>query len=378
MAYLLTEEQRDLKKLIGDFMKGEVKPLIPEVDESGEFPVALYKKAFELGFHMLEIPEEYGGSGLDHETIGVLLEEMGYTEPGFAITLLCTALAYKCVLLGGTDKQKMYVSDLLSEGGFGAFCLTEPNSGSDAASLRTSYKKDGEFYVINGSKCFVTNGGYADVYIVFATKEKALGPKGISAFIVEKGTPGLEIGNHENKMGLRFSNTCDIFLTDVSVPAENLLGEEGKGFHIAMAGLDEGRLNNASIAVGLAQAALDEAIAYAKERKTFGKPIIKHQMIQTILADMATNVEAARQLVRYGMYALENNMPDTSKLASMSKYFCSDAAMKVTTDAVQILGGYGYSREYPVEKMMRDAKIFQIFEGTNQIQRMVVAREISK
>lgn len=377
MGVILTEEQQDIVGLIDDFMKNEVKPYIKEYDESGEFPVDLYQKAFDLGFHMLEIPEAYGGSGFDHQTTGVCLETMVYTDPGFAITILCSSLAFKCVLIGGTEKQKKYMSDLLIDGGYGAFCLTEPNAGSDAASLKTKYRREGDEFVIYGNKCFVTNGQFADVFIVFATKDRSLGAKGVSAFIVEKDRPGIHIGGHENKMGLRLSNTCEVAFDEVRIPAENLLGEEGKGFHISMAGLDVGRLNNACIAVGIAQAALDEAIAYAKERVQFGKPIIKQQAVQMMLADMAIQTEAARQLVRSGMYKADLGMKIT-KEASMAKTYCSDTAMKVTTDAVQVFGGYGYSKEYPVEKMMRDAKIFQIFEGTNQIQRTVIAREISK
>lgn len=337
----------------------------------------IYQKAFELGFHLLDIPEEYGGSGLDHESFGVLLEEMGYHDPGFAITILTSPLALKCVLLGGNEEQKAKVAGILADGGLGSFCLTEPGSGSDAAAMRTTYRQDGDSYVLNGTKCFVTNGEYADVYIVFATKDRSLGSKGISAFIVEKDTPGLVIGKHESKMGLRLSNTCEIALDEVRIPAENLLGEEGKGLRIAMGGLDDGRLNNACISTGICQAALDASVKYAKERETFGKPIIKHQAVQMLLGDMAMYTEAARQLVRSGMYAL-NQGQSVTMLASIAKALCSDAAVKIATDAVQIFGGYGYSKEYPVEKMMRDAKIFQIFEGTNQIQRTVIARELAR
>lgn len=377
MAVILNEEQLSLKKLVRDFMSAELKPSLHDIDESGEFPVDIYKKAFELGLHMLDIPEEYGGSGLDHQTFGILLEEMGYHDPGFAITILCSSLALKCALIGGTDEQKRHVSDILIEGGFGCFCLTEPNSGSDAAALRTRYRREGDSFVLDGNKCFVTNGQFADVFIVFATMDHTLGAKGISAFIVEKGCPGLTVGKHENKMGLRLSNTCDVTLEEVRIPAANLLGEEGKGFRIAMAGLDVGRLNNASIAVGLCQAALDQAVKYAKERVTFGVPIIRHQAIQMILGDMAMYTEASRQLVQSGMCKCDANMK-ISMEASMAKAFCSDSAVKVTTDAVQVFGGYGYSKEYPVEKMMRDSKIFQIFEGTNQIQRTIIARELGR
>lgn len=377
MKDFLTEEQKDLKDLIGLFMKKEVKPVIHQYDESGEFPVELYNKAFDLGFHCLDIPIEYGGSGLDHTTMGVLLEEMGYTDPGFAISILCTSLAMHCVLLGGNEEQKRHVCNTLAAGAFGAFCLTEPDSGSDSAALRTNYYRDGDEFVLNGSKCFVTNGQEAKIFIVFATKDRRLGAKGISAFIVERDTPGLVIGRHENKMGLRLSNTTDMSLMDVRIPVSNLLGEEGTGLHIALGGLDEGRLNNAAIATGICQAALDAAVEYAKERKSFGKPIIKHQAIQMILGDMAMLTEASRLLVYSGMQVMDEGKRAT-KEASIAKAFCGDAAVKVTTDAVQVLGGYGYSKEYPVEKMMRDSKIFQIFEGTNQIQRIVIARELEK
>ena len=377
MSIKLTEEQLELKELIGSFMEKEVKPHLRELDASGEFPVELYKKAFELGFHCLAIPEEYGGSGLDQVTMGVLLEEMGYTDPGFAITMLCTALALKCVLIGGNEAQKKKVCDIIVPGGFGSFCLTEPGNGSDSVAMRTSYRKEGDSYVLNGTKCFVTNGQEAGVFIVFATKDRSLGAKGISAFIVERGTPGLTVGKHEDKMGLRLSNTTDVALDEVRVPADCLLGEEGKGMHIALAGLDEGRLNNAAIATGICRAALDAAVDYAKQRTSFGVPIIRHQAIQMLLADMAIKTQAAQLLVHSGMELLDEGKK-ASKEASMAKAFCGDAAVEVATNAVQVFGGYGYSREYPVEKMMRDSKIFQIFEGTNQIQRVVIARALEK
>lgn len=377
MGILLNEEQRELKELIGSFMVNEVKPRLRELDESGEFPVELYKKAFDLGFHCLDIPEAYGGSGLDHTTMGVLLEEIGYTDPGFAITILCTSLALKCVLIGGNEAQKQKVCDIIVPGGFGSFCLTEPGSGSDSVALRTTYRKEGDSYVLNGTKCFVTNGQEASVFIVFATKDRSLGAKGVSAFIVERGTAGLSIGKHEDKMGLRLSNTTDVALSDVRIPADCLLGEEGTGMHIALAGLDAGRLNNAAIAAGICRSALDAAVEYARQRISFGVPIIRHQAIQMMLADMAIQAEASQLLVYNGMQLLDAGKKAT-KEASMAKTFCGDAAVNVATNAVQVLGGYGYSKEYPVEKMMRDSKIFQIFEGTNQIQRIVIARQLEK
>jgi len=375
MATILTPEQQDLKELVKKFMEKEVKPYVKEYDESGEFPIELYKKGFELGFHLLDIPEEFGGSGLDHKTMCVVLEEMGKVEPAYAITMLCTSLALECVLGAGTKEQIKLFSDRLVPGAFGGFCLTEPNAGSDAGALRTTAVKDGNYYILNGRKCFATNGEYADVFVIFATVDRSLGTKGITAFLVEKEYPGLSVGKHEDKMGLRLSNTCDIILDDVRVPAANLLGKEGEGFKIAMKGLDPGRIHNAAISTGLSQAAINEAVKYAKERVQFGKPIIKNQAIQFMLADMEMQTEAGRQLT-YNAAALLDAGLKATKEASMAKCFCADNAMRVTTDAVQILGGYGYSREYPVEKMMRDAKIFQIFEGTNQIQRMIIAGQM--
>lgn len=373
----LTEDQKELKGLIHNFMQEEVKPYISQYDESGEFPVEIYRKAFNLGFHTLHIPEEYGGSGLDFTTMGVLLEEMGYTESSFALTMLAIGTPVECVLRAGTEEQKKRMCDLVIPGGFAALCLTEPSCGSDAAALRTTYKIEGDEVVINGTKTFVTNAQESELFVVLATKDRSLGSKGISAFMLEKGTPGLIVGKHENKMGLRLSNTCEVVLDNVRVPASTLIGEEGKGLRIALGALDPGRLYNAAIATGICQAALDESVAYAKMRTSFGKPLIEHQAMQMMLADMAIKTEASRQLVRLGMAKLDAGL-NATKEASMAKTFCSDSAVQVTTDAVQVFGGYGYSKEYPVEKMMRDSKIFQIFEGTNQIQRLVIARGLAK
>lgn len=375
---ILTEDQIALKKLVRDFTVQKLKPQIREFDESGEFPIDIYKESFALGFHVLNIPEEFGGSGLSYTDMVIALEEMAKVDSGFGITMLCTSLALKCVLLAGTKEQIQFFSDILIPGAFGAFCLTEPGSGSDASRLRTTATKDGDDYILNGTKCFVTNGAYADVFIVFATVDRKLGPEGVTAFILTKDLPGITIGKHENKMGLRLSNTCDVALDRVRVPQSNRLGEEGDGFKIAMAGLDIGRVYNAALAVGLAQSAIDESVKYAKERVQFGKPLLQHQAIAFMLADMQIGTEAARQLVWNAMVLADSGVQNISLEASCAKCFAGDNAVKVTTDAVQIFGGYGYSKEYPVEKMMRDAKIFQIFEGTNQIQRMVVAREMAK
>lgn len=377
MDFLLTEDQRDLRDLIRQFMLEEVKPHIAEYDESGEFPVEIYQKAFELGFHALHIPEEYGGSGLDFTTMGILLEEMGRIDSGFALTMLATGTPIEMVLRAGTEEQKKRMSDLVISGGFAALGLTEPNCGSDAAALRSTYRIEGDTVVLNGTKTFVTNAQEACLFLMCATKDRSLGSKGITAFMLERDTPGLIVGKHENKMGLRLSNTCDVVMDEIRVPLSTMVGPEGKGLSIAMGALDPGRLYNAAIATGICQAALDESVAYAKVRTSYGKPLIEHQAMQVLLADMAIKTEASRQLVRYGMARLDAGL-DATKEASMAKTFCSDSAVQVTTDAVQVFGGYGYSKEYPVEKLMRDSKIFQIFEGTNQIQRITIAKQLAK
>ena len=378
MAMILTEDQLAIKETVRSFMEKEVKPVMGQYDASGEFPTELYEKAFEMGLHILNIPEEVGGAGLDHVTMAVALEEMGRVDPGFAITMLSTALTLQDVLVGGTPEQKQRAADIIIPGAYGTFSMTEPDSGSDAVSLATTAKEDGDYYVLNGTKCFATNGGYADLFVIIATVDKKLRSKGTVAFMVEGNTPGISIGNHEDKMGLRLSNTVTMYLEDVRVPKTNMLGGIGDGIKIALHGLDTGRLFNAAISVGIAQHALEEATAYAKVREQFGKPIIKNQAIQMILADMAMGTEAARTMVHNSMKLVDSGVKHFALEASCCKAFAADNAVKCATDAVQVLGGYGYSKEYPVEKIMRDSKIFQIFEGTNQIQRLVIARELEK
>ncbi len=378
MATIYTEDQLGIQELIRNFMKKEVKPYLRELDDKGEFPLDIYKQAFELGLHCLQIPEEFGGAGIDYVTMAVALEEMGKCDPGFAITMLSTSMTLKCILLGGNKEQKQRAADILIPGAHGCFSMTEPGAGSDALGLRTTAREDGDAYILNGTKCFATNGAYSDLYVIIATVDKSLGSKGTVAFMVEGGTPGLNVGKHENKMGLRLSNTCDLYLEDVRVPKANMLGSVGDGIKIALSGLDTGRIYNAAIAVGIAQNAIEESVAYAKTREQFGKPIIENQALKMMLADMQIGTEAGRQLVFNAMRLLDSGVKKVSMEASCAKTFCSDNAVKVTTDAVQILGGYGYSKEYPVEKMMRDSKIFQIFEGTNQIQRLVISKEMAK
>ena len=331
-----------------------------------------------MGLHSLQVPEQYGGTALDNQTMAVILEEMGRVDPGFAITMLSTAHTFTDILESGNDDQIRRAADILMPGAHASFVMTEPDAGSDPSGLKATAVKDGNEWVLNGVKCFATNGGYADLYVIIATVDKSLGSKGTVAFMVESGTPGLQVGNHENKMGLRLSNTVTLYLDDLRVPEENMLGKVGDGLKIALRGLDAGRVFNAAVSVGIAQHAIEEATSYAKERKQFGKPIIKNQAIQMMLADMQIRTEAARCMVFNTMKMMDSGVADIRMEASCCKTFAADNAVKCAEDAVQIFGGYGYVKEYPVEKIMRDAKIFQIFEGTNQIQRIVVARELEK
>lgn len=372
MGYILNEEQTSLVNMVKEFMNNEVKPYVAEFDTTGEFPRKLYEKAFEMGLHCLEIPEEFGGSGVDYMTTAAIYEEIGKVDAGFATGLCATSLSLKPILIAGTPEQKKLFSDIIVPGAFGAFCLTEPNAGSDAGSVRTTAVRDGEEYVINGAKCFITNGGVSDVYVVFASTDKSKGLKGLTAFIVERSRSGITVGKEENKMGIRLSNTTDVVFEDVRIPATNLLGKEGEGFKIAMKTLDLARPFVGAVAVGIAQRAIEESVKYSKERITFKKPIANFQAIQFMLADMDIETEAARQTVIHAMQLIIAKRP-YSREAAIAKCFAGDVAVKVALDAIQVLGGYGYSREYPVEKLLRDAKIFQIFEGTNQIQRIVVA-----
>lgn len=377
MGHILTVEQQDLVDLVKDFGQKVVKPHVKEFDETGEFPLELLRQAFDMGLHMLEIPEEFGGAGLSNVTNAIVFEELAKVDAGFAISLVTTFVALRSVLLYGNDQQKQKFADIIEPGAFAGFCLTEPNSGSDAGSLRASARKDGDGYIINASKTFVTNGEFASVYVVFASTDKSKGSKGISAFIVERERPGIMVGKHENKMGLRLSNTCDVAFNDVRVPADALIGQEGDGFKIAMATLNISRAFVGTLAVGIMQSAIDECVKYIKERKQFGRPVGEFQAVQMILADMEIQCEAARQLVKHAMVLMDAHDPCIRE-GAITKTFCGDAVVKVTTDAVQLFGGYGVSKEYPVEKLMRDSKVFQIFEGTNQIQRLTITRDMLK
>jgi len=377
MGYILNEEQNSLVEMVKEFMTNEVKPHVAKFDITGEFPRDLYEKAFEMGLHCLEIPEEFGGGGVDYLTAAAIYEEMAKIDAGFSTGLCAISLALKPVLIAGTAQQKKLFSDIIVPGAFGAFCLTEPNAGSDAGSVRTTAVRDGDDYIINGGKCFITNGGVSDVYVVFASTDKSKGLKGLTAFIVERSRNGITVGKEENKMGIRLSNTTEVVFEDVRIPATNLLGKEGDGFKIAMKTLDLSRPFIGAIAVGVAQRAIDESVKYSKQRIQFGKSIAEFQAIQFKLADMDIETEAARQTVVHAIQLILAKKP-YSREAAIAKCFAGDVAVKVALDAIQILGGYGYSRDYPVEKLLRDAKIFQIFEGTNQIQRVIVAGHLLK
>ncbi|MBC3889739.1 acyl-CoA dehydrogenase [Acetobacterium paludosum] len=377
MSLLYTEEQKALIALVKDMAENEIKPYVQELDEKGECPGELFKWAFDMGLHMLEIPEEFGGTGLSYETTAMIFEELAKVDAGYAITFVTTFVALRNVILSGSPEQGKYFADIIGKGNFAAFALTEPNAGSDPAALRGTAVKDGDDYILNATKTFITNGEIAALFVGFFKTDVKAGHKGISAFIIDADAPGITIGQHENKMGLRLSNTTDVTFENVRVPASSMVGAEGSGFKLALNALNLSRAFVATLAVGIMQRALDESVKYAKERKQFGKPIIKFQMVQQMLADMAIKTEASRVLVNNTMRMMDNGSL-VRKEGSITKTFVSDCAQEVTSNAVQIFGGYGYSKEYPVEKLMRDCKVFQIFEGANQIQRMTIANELDR
>ena len=378
MGLLYTEEQRELIEMVRDMAEKEIKPHVAKCDETGDCPIELFQPAIDMGLHLLEIPEEYGGEGLDFQTTAMVFEELAKVDAGYADTIVTNFVALRNVILAGTPEQAHRFADVVVPGNFACFAITEPGAGSDAGALRATAEKDGDFYILNGTKTFATNGACASIYVSFFKTSPELGKKGISAFMIDRDTPGLSVGAHENKMGFRLSNTTELIFENVRVPKENLIGEEGRGLSIALTALNLSRAFISTLGVGIMQRALDEAMAYAMQREQFGKPIISFQAVQHMLADMAMQVEAARALVYAAARHIDKHPKDMSKASSMCKVFATDVAMKVTTDAVQVLGGYGYMKEYPVEKMMRDAKILQIYEGTNQIQRNVIGQELNK
>ncbi|WP_453992932.1 acyl-CoA dehydrogenase [Bacillus nitroreducens] len=379
MYFKLSEEHEMIRKMVRDFAKNEVAPTAAERDEEERFDREIFDKMAELGLTGIPWPEEYGGIGSDYLAYCIAVEELSRVCASTGVTLSAhTSLAGWPIYKFGSEEQKQkYLRPMAQGEKIGAYGLTEPGSGSDAGAMRTTARLEGDHYILNGSKIFITNGGVADIYVVFALTDPSSKHKGTSAFIIESDFPGFSVGKKEKKMGIRSSPTTEIVFEECRVPKENLLGKEGEGFKIAMMTLDGGRNGIAAQAVGIAQGALDAATEYAKERIQFGKPIAAQQGVGFKLADMATNVEAAR-LLTYQAAWLESEGLPYGKESAMSKLFAGDTAMKVTTDAVQIFGGYGYTKDYPVERYMRDAKITQIYEGTQEIQRLVISRMLTK
>ncbi|MGD0153886.1 MAG: acyl-CoA dehydrogenase family protein [Thermacetogeniaceae bacterium] len=379
MNYFLTAEQELIQQITRRFARERVAPVAAELDEKGEFPRKLLGVLAKTDLCGVSIPEAYGGLGEGIFGFCLVVEEISRVDSGVAICFAATGLGTIPLLLFGTEEQKQqYLPDVAAGKKLGAFALTEANAGSDSSAQETTAVRDGDYYVLNGTKQWITNGREADIYTVIAVTNKAKGARGISAFIVEKGTPGFSFGKKEQKMGIRASSTTGLIFNNCRVPGANLLAREGMGLIVALKTLDKSRPGVGAQAVGIAQGALDQAIKFARQRVQFGQPIIQFQAIQHMLADMATQTEAARALVYSVARTIDSGTKEISKASAMAKMFASDVAMRVTTDAVQVMGGAGYMKEYPVEKMMRDAKITQIYEGTNQIQRSVIASELIK
>jgi alkylation response protein AidB-like acyl-CoA dehydrogenase len=374
---MLSPEHHELRATFRRFAENEIAPHAAEADERSEYPWKSFAAYRDSGFVSLGFPEAFGGDGADTLTFALLVEEVARVCGSSSLFVIISKLAMTPILLGGSPEiQARYVPRIASGELQASYCLSEPDAGSDVASMSTRAVRDGDYYLLRGTKAWITNAGVSDLYIVFAKTDPEAGHRGISAFVVERDTPGLTIGEPEVKMGMRGSPTCDVYLDDAQVPVANLIGEEGKGFTYAMGALDSSRPLIGVQALGIAQGALDAATRYVAERRQFGQRIADFQGIQFMLADMATQVEAARLLIYEACMLLDAGDPRVSRAASMSKLFAGDTAMRVTTDAVQLFGGAGYTHRYPVERMMRDAKITQIYEGTNQIQRVVIARSL--
>ena len=372
--FTLTDEQKQVREVAHGFAEKEIRPVAWEYDRDATWPQGIIEKAWELGFLNSHIPEEYGGPGLSTFDGALIEEEWGWGCSGIGTSLSCNGLATAPVLLGGSeDIKKDYIGRLSEQPLLASFCLTEPDAGSDVSGMRTTAVRKGDKYVLNGTKCFITNGEYANWYTVYAKTDKEAGHRGISAFVVPR-EAGVVVDKKEDKMGQRASNTATVSFNDVEIPADNLLGEENKGFKLAMMTLDRTRPGVAAMATGIARAAFEFATEYSKERVQFGVPIAMHQAIQFMIADMATKVHAARLMTWQSAVLLDQGARNTIE-SSHAKRFAADSAMEVATDAVQVYGGYGFIKEYPVEKLMRDAKIMQLYEGTSQIQRLVIARE---
>ncbi len=379
MRFSLTPEQEMIRKVVWEFAEKEVAPLAAEIDKTCEFPKANVEKMAKLNMLGIPFPQEYGGAGADHVSYAITVEELSRAcaTTGVICSAHTSLACYPIYAYGNEEQKQKYLVSLLKGEKLGAFALTEPNAGTDAASQQTVAVLDGDEYVLNGSKIFITNAGEADIFIIMAMTDKSKGTRGISAFIVEKDTPGFSLGKKEDKLGIRASDTRELIFENCRIPKENILGKEGHGFKIAMSTLDGGRIGIAAQAVGIAQRALDESLQYVNERKQFGRSIGKFQGIQFMLAEMATKIEAAR-LLTYQAADKKDQGLNFSKEAAMAKYFAAETAMDVAVKAIQLHGGYGYTKEYPVERLMRDAKITEIYEGTTEVQKMVIAGSIMK
>ena len=379
MSYFLSEQEKMVKNLFSEYVDGRIVPMRKELDEMAGFPTEIFEEMARQDFFRIMVPEAYGGMGDSIMQLALAIEELSRGDGGIGVSFAVVSITAKALLLFGSEGQKKKYLPGIADGKIlTAFGLSEADAGSDAAAIKTRAQNKGDHFVLNGVKQFISNGEVAKLYTVFAVTEPEKGHKGISAFLVEKGTPGFSFGKKEDKMGIRSSVTRELIFDDCQVPAENMLGEPGQGFYIALGLLDRSRIGIGAQAVGIAQGALDESVQYAKTRQQFGNAIGSFQAIQHMLADMATGVEIARLMVYHTARSADAGSKDLTKLGAMAKMFASDMAMKVTTDAVQIFGGYGYMKEYPVEKMMRDAKVTQIYEGTNQIQRNVIASKLLK
>ena len=380
MNFDLTNDQKMLQDQVRKFADTELSPVAPEIDKSGEFPMENIKKMAKLGLLGVVVPEKYGGSEFDFVSLAIAIEEISRVcaSTGVIVAVNNSLTTYPILQFGNEDQKSKYLPLLCSGEKIGAFGLTEPNAGSDVVALEATARLDGDHYVLNGTKRFITNGGAAGIFVVFAYTNRELKHKGISAFIVERDTPGFSLGKHEDLMGIRATANCELIFEDAKIPKENLLGNEGDGFKICMNTLDVSRIDIGAQAVGIAQAALDEAVKYSKERQAFGRPICSFQMLQSMLAEMATEIQAARLLVYYAGYCKDRGMKRFSRESAMCKYYASTIAVDVARKAVQIHGGYGYTKDYPVERLYRDAKILELYEGTSEVQKIVIARDLTR
>lgn len=380
MNFDLTNDQKMLQDQVRKFAQAELAPMAPEIDKSGDFPWPTLKKMAQLGLLGVIVPEQYGGSGFDFVSLAIAIEEISRVcaSTGVIVAVNNSLTTYPILQFGNEEQKKKYLPPLCSGEKIGAFGITEPNAGSDVVAIESTARLEGDHYVLNGTKRFITNGGEAGIFVVFAYTNKELKHKGMSAFVVERDTPGFSLGKHEDLMGIRATANCELIFEDAKIPKENLMGKEGDGFKICMNTLDVSRIDIGAQAVGIAQAALDEAVKYSKERKAFDQPICNFEMIQSMFAEMATEIQAARLLVFYAGYCKDKGMQRFSKESAMAKYYAADIAVDVARKSLQIHGGYGYTKDYVIERLYRDAKILELYEGTSEIQKIVIARELTR